>query len=314
MLCCIVACAACAPQVARHIASHQRLAASIVTMSEVEHEQETLFEPDALSLLFASPLLRINLDSGLPRGTIQEIEEHVLGSWRDHCKDQQRIRSTGRVANSRRASDGGEDFLAKSPQELNEEFFYFQRNTYGDMGHNASPHSNPESWMACDAAQQLLAAVTAAASAYLDRISHHAGHALTTTLDPNQMHMWASIHQDSSSHAAHVHAGAVLSGVFYVRCPLGSGQICFSDPRGSIPPFEREVCHEPRAGELLIFPPWLSHAVSSTPSTVDGPRISISFNYVDAEDSLGFLPRWGEATAALEAVTLEKGLSLSRAD
>ena len=68
--------------------------------------------------------------------------------------------------------------------------------------------------------------------------------------------------------------------VLYLQSPQGAGCICFSDPRGSIPPFEREVCHEPQAGDLLLFPPWLALAVTVTPDTA-GRRILLSFNYVD---------------------------------
>ena len=40
--------------------------------------------------------------------------------------------------------------------------------------------------------------------------------------------------------------GAAVSGVFYLRVPPGAGRLCFFDPRGSIPPFEREVRHVPQ--------------------------------------------------------------------
>tara|TARA_B100000780_G_C20874777_1_gene347946 strand:+ start:396 stop:536 length:141 start_codon:yes stop_codon:yes gene_type:complete len=44
--------------------------------------------------------------------------------------------------------------------------------------------------------------------------------------------------------------GAAVSGVFYLRVPPGAGRLCFFDPRGSIPPFEREV----RPHERTPFP------------------------------------------------------------
>ena len=37
----------------------------------------------------------------------------------------------------------------------------------------------------------------------------------------------------------------------------------------------RTVC-----ADLLIFPPWLQHAVDATPATAEGPRISVSFKFV----------------------------------
>ena len=93
------------------------------------------------------------------------------------------------------------------------------------------------------------------------------------------------------------------------------------DPRGDLPPFERQIRHEPVDGDLLLFPPWLSHAVASsdTSSTRSGssssgarrPRISISFNYVD-DDLEGGRGRygWGEATAGLDVLTIEDGLGM----
>ena len=104
--------------------------------------------------------------------------------------------------------------------------------------------------------------------------------------------------------------GAAVSGVFYLRVPPGAGRLCFFDPRGSIPPFEREVRHVPQRGEVLLFPPWLSHAVGcSGAADDDGPRLSISFNYVD-EELEGGRHGWGEATAGLDVVALEEGLGM----
>lgn len=96
-----------------------------------------------------------------------------------------------------------------------------------------------------------------------------------------------------------------------VVCTGGASAIHFADPRGQIPPFERRISHEPEAGDLLCFPPWLPHEVGSSPVSRDGPRISISFNYRD-DDLEDSRRAWGEATASLEVVVLEKGLAMRR--
>ena len=133
--------------------------------------------------------------------------------------------------------------------------------------------------MSTRAGKTVLAAVAAAASTFLERIAHHAGVGGSFALDPDNMHAWASVHEGGSTHARHVHAGAAISSVLYLRSPQGAGRICFSDPRGSIPPFEREICHEPRAGDLLLFPPWLAHGVApSCGAAGASPRIALSFN------------------------------------
>ena len=275
-------------------------------------EQETQFVDDALSLVFASPIVRVNLGDALPKGTLEALEKSVVASWNDHLDAQQRMASGGK-GHKRRASADTTQNLAASSQELNEEFFFFQREKYGDFAHTATPHANASSWMASDAGQAVIRAVTTATGRYLARIAHHADAddpvASGGGLEPSHMHAWASLHQGGSTHPRHVHAGAVVSSVLYVRSPPGSGRICFHDPRGNgIPPFERELCHEPRTGDLLLFPPWLAHAVTSTPSNVEGPRISVSLNYVDLDDRLkqGGPAGWGEATAALEVLPVER--------
>ena len=71
-----------------------------------------------------------------------------------------------------------------------------------------------------------------------------------------------------------------------------------------------QVRHVPQRGEVLLFPPWLSHAVGcSGTADDDGPRLSISFNYVD-EELEGGRHGWGEATAGLDVVALEEGLGM----
>jgi hypothetical protein len=129
--------------------------------------------------------------------------------------------------------------------------------------------------------------------------------------DALRMHVWASVHEGTSTHVPHDHENSALSGVrqpsphprpkrtctracqkhclrdcsqvFYVSVPPHAGEICFEDPRStrlfwSETPFAaRRLVHTPRAGELLLFPPWLVHSVGSSESSTS-PRISISFN------------------------------------
>ena len=88
------------------------------------------FKQDALSLLFPSPVLRVNLEEILPSGTLDGLEEAVLASWAEHCAEQATLPQTG----TRRATTEGERLRAASDQELNEEFFYYQRSQYGVDG------------------------------------------------------------------------------------------------------------------------------------------------------------------------------------
>ena len=80
---------------------------------------------------------------------------------------------------------------------------------------------------------------------------------------PPRVSLWATLHEGCSSHATHVHPDAAVSGTFYLAMPPRAGAISFEDPRGMRPPFARNrLTHQPRAGELLLFPPWLSHGVA----------------------------------------------------
>ena len=90
---------------------------------------------------------------------------------------------------------------------------------------------------------------------------------------------WASVHEGNSIHVPHTHPHTAVSGCFYVSIPPGVGAISFDDPRAAHSPVfaVNRRTHEPVAGELLLFPPWVIHLVSDS-SAASSPRISISFN------------------------------------
>jgi uncharacterized protein (TIGR02466 family) len=82
-----------------------------------------------------------------------------------------------------------------------------------------------------------------------------------------------------------MHAHALLSGVFYLNVPAGSGPLMFRDPRPGVlhSPFTGEgpnalkmVSLPPSAGLLVLFPHWLEHWVEQHDN--DEPRISIALN------------------------------------
>ncbi|WP_158966844.1 TIGR02466 family protein [Chachezhania sediminis] len=85
--------------------------------------------------------------------------------------------------------------------------------------------------------------------------------------------MWSIANPPGSSNRAHIHPGALWSGVFYVQAPEGAGQIEFIDPRTVhlmnsatfIPKQRRKMeCWtkvKPVAGKMLFFPSWLYHSV-----------------------------------------------------
>lgn len=91
--------------------------------------------------------------------------------------------------------------------------------------------------------------------------------------------MWAMISSKYSSNAYHMHPGCDFSGVFYLQVPNNSGGIEFHHPSDAAAFFGVGNCVETaaiKAGDLLLFPPWLRHAVQ--PNNSDEDRIAISFN------------------------------------
>jgi uncharacterized protein (TIGR02466 family) len=85
----------------------------------------------------------------------------------------------------------------------------------------------------------------------------------------------------------HVH-GEVLSGVFYLKVPQGSGKFVLSNPGlnrlwGGISlvkeknQFTGEMMRiEPEEGSIILFPSYIPHSVET--NSHDDERISISFN------------------------------------
>lgn len=96
--------------------------------------------------------------------------------------------------------------------------------------------------------------------------------------------MWGNINPKGGMNFTHVHPSGWLSGVYYIQLPEGTNQITFEDPRPArMMDFQRSClvndeyfAHNPKVGELLLFPSWLPHFVP--PNTSDENRISISFN------------------------------------
>ena len=107
--------------------------------------------------------------------------------------------------------------------------------------------------------------------------------------------MWSITNPPGSSNRAHIHPGALWSGVYYVQAPEGAGAIEFTDPRtmqvmnsaNFIPNKRRKsevwskVKIKPVPGKMLIFPSWLYHSVEPNLANGDGidsERVIVSFN------------------------------------
>ena len=107
--------------------------------------------------------------------------------------------------------------------------------------------------------------------------------------------MWININNNAGMNVEHRHPGAILSGVYYVKCNDTNGNLFFSNHN----PVEYdwgndnsiyEDIHDnivasdnwnfvPKEGDLYLFPSWAKHGVIS--NTSNNNRISISFNLIN---------------------------------
>jgi uncharacterized protein (TIGR02466 family) len=109
---------------------------------------------------------------------------------------------------------------------------------------------------------------------------------------------WANVNRKGHGNEFHTHPGAYWSGTYYVDDggiaddPALDGAFEMQDPRGVAPAMyapllafavaggqsvgASELIY-PRAGQLVLFPSWLSHAVR--PYHGDRERISMAFNF-----------------------------------
>ncbi len=109
--------------------------------------------------------------------------------------------------------------------------------------------------------------------------------------------MWANISGPGASNSVHVHPGSLWAAVFYVDMGQDSpgedvgGRLHFEDPRHPLPSMRHEsfrltdasgaayngaLTVNSAVGDLVLFPSWLKHGVSTF--TGSGERISIAMN------------------------------------
>ena len=112
-----------------------------------------------------------------------------------------------------------------------------------------------------------------------------------------KLNAWANVNSTGHGNEFHTHPGSFWSGTYYVddggiaENPRWGGEFEIQDPRGVAPAMYAPLLAfnipggltagaseviSPRAGTLLLFPAWLSHAVR--PYLGDRQRISIAFN------------------------------------
>jgi uncharacterized protein (TIGR02466 family) len=97
--------------------------------------------------------------------------------------------------------------------------------------------------------------------------------------------VWVNFSSKGNTNLRHVHGNSVLSGVFYVDVPQGSGNLIVerADNAGLVWNMDNrtpQTCESQQyvatTGKLILFPSWLPHRVTET--FCEDTRISISFN------------------------------------
>jgi len=73
---------------------------------------------------------------------------------------------------------------------------------------------------------------------------------------------WATVHEAGMQYGPRTSLGDFNVGLFFAQVSSTPGKLRISDPRGHSDPFGRSFDHVPQAGELLLFPSWVSHAVT----------------------------------------------------
>ena len=97
---------------------------------------------------------------------------------------------------------------------------------------------------------------------------------------------WFNINGHKAFNRLHAHAGAFISGVYYVKAPKDCGDIYFQRKTSlnlfsmdNVNKYNCEGYYEkPKENLLLLFPSWAEHLVLGNNSKEK--RISISFNFV----------------------------------
>jgi len=108
------------------------------------------------------------------------------------------------------------------------------------------------------------------------------------------LNAWFNVNPTSSYNVSHVHAGAHLSGVYYLRTPKNCGNLKFWRNNDYLqmrmhgregfglhnfpeaPPFRVQYLVEPKQYLLIIFPAYLQHEVLQNNNKEN--RVSVSFN------------------------------------
>jgi len=213
------------------------------------------------------------------------------------------------------------NFLTQSHAgALNDGFFHFQKRLFeaeGDFDKAmdmsaelpaAPPPEANSSWPQMNALpeyKKLRKMVEMLSRRYLTRSGMHPTMAANLNYS---LFNWAAVNGPGEFHGPHTHVGEYHVGVFYAQAGPSAGKLRFGDPRGHSPPFGKTFFYTPKAGDLVIFPSWLSHMATVTSpmakTTKDGKKIEddpmrviFSFNIGPIQGPLPCHLWWSDPTS-----------------
>lgn len=105
---------------------------------------------------------------------------------------------------------------------------------------------------------------------------------------PRISECWLNVYQSRHSQEIHLHRNSVISGIYYVKAPPGSGATLFYSPQSDVmlePPSTvanklnaKVTGFPPVEGRMILFRSSVRHSV--LPGNMDGERITIAFDAV----------------------------------
>lgn len=102
---------------------------------------------------------------------------------------------------------------------------------------------------------------------------------------------WVNKHEPNDWAQEHDHVNSLISGVYYIECPMNSGNIVFHKDKSFTNLFPRTLAFEysewvpwnceawsitPNEGDIILFPSTITHSVLANQSY--SPRYSLAFN------------------------------------
>lgn len=166
-----------------------------------------------------------------------------------------------------------------------------------DVVRRSSPNTKPQSW-ACDVyttigdPQTLLEREgTRAFREVAERQVREYAKSLSMDVNrhpPRISECWVNVYESKHSQEIHLHRNSVISGIYYVQAPPGSGPTLFYSPLSDVmlePPSTapsklnaKVTAFPPVEGRMILFRSSVRHSV--LPGTMDGERITVAFNAV----------------------------------